>query len=173
MTTTINTNMVNTQKLIVKESIQPILDNLNFINQEIIASINSTISVAAERSLNSIQIISEYSPEAVENVDKDLLASVVNEICVVSSFEDSTNDLCSIKTQFKETSNNQIAMHTWVGTIIGILGLLLNIFTALDNSFEKAQIENQKQIIEYQAEQLKKLENIDSSLQKLIQNNDD
>lgn len=168
----INTDLLTNQNQIFKSSIQPLLDQMHLINKELLSSLNSSALMVAKNSLDSLRTISEYSPEIIENINKPLFVDLVDEVYNVSDSEDFTSDLSSIKSHLQENANNQVSIKDWIETICAILGILMTIFTLLDNSSEKAQIKAQNQIIESQSEQLKRLESIDNSLQKLIQAND-
>lgn len=168
----INTDLLTNQNQIFKSSIQPLLDQMHLINKELLSSLNSSALMVAKNSLDSLRTISEYSPEIIENINKPLFVDLVDEVYNVSDSEDFTSDLSSIKSHLQESANNQVSIKDWIETICAILGILMTIFTLLDNSSEKAQINAQNQIIESQSEQLKRLESIDNSLQKLIQAND-
>lgn len=172
---TANLSVLNNQSQHFQQSIQPLIDNLNFINQGLASKLNESTSKITKNSLITLNSISQYSFEDIEKIDKNLFVSVVNELSNIddnNDFESYSNNLSTINPQLNDGSNNQLSIHTWITTICAILGLLISIFSSLNTSSERAQIENQKQIIEYQAAQLKKLESIDNSLQKLIQTDD-
>lgn len=171
-----NANRLNKS---INSSIEPLINSIDSMNKQINSNINKVLSNLALDSLNTLKTISLYTPDIIQSMDKPTFVKTLDEIYdSVETIDFSNNqdnpikkckdEIVSIKNQLSFSTLNEIDIHQWIATIATIIGLIISIIVACDKS-DKIVIDNQKQIIEYQASQLQKLENIDNSLKMLIE----
>ncbi|GAB6170055.1 hypothetical protein JCM1393_25150 [Clostridium carnis] len=160
-------------------SIQPLINYMNETNKEMVDTINKTMSNLALDALNNLKTISLYSTDTLESIDKSLFIETIDEIYNSVEINDFPNnfskditackeDIKIISDELVESSSNKLDLITFIEFVAAIV-TIIQFFVAIYDDTSQIQIEQNKQIIENQSLQLKLLESIDNSLQKLVQ----
>lgn len=162
----------------IKLSIQPLIDHMNEINDQIKSSMNSLISNMVLDSLQNFKTITSYRTETIKSISKYELTEAIDNVYssldelefndeIISLISECKNEIISIKNDLNNSKSREIDIHQWIATITAIIGIILSILSQFDNSNETL-IEQNKQIIDIETSKLQKLKSIDNSLEKLV-----
>lgn len=171
----------------INSSIQPLIEHMNEINNEMIASINSAVANIALNSLNNLKIMSNYSSDTIESIDKSVFSNTIDDVYTsIDNFEyytDSTDDLDECKSSLLDLKQNIQESSLTKESFYNFLSLLISLFALIQPYFDNSSetiIDNQKAIIELQKEQLevtkdihdtfKNTQNISSNTEVIIEN---
>ncbi len=152
-----------------------------------IASINSAVANIALNSLNNLKIMSNYSSDTIESIDKSVFSNTIDDVYTsIDNFEyytDSTDDLDECKSSSLDLKQNIQESSLTKESFYNFLSLLISLFALIQPYFDNSSetiIDNQKAIIELQKEQLevtkdihdtfKNTQNISSNTEVIIEN---
>ena len=142
-----------------------------------IASINSAVANIALNSLNNLKIMSNYSSDTIESIDKSVFSNTIDDVYTsIDDLDECKSSSLDLKQNIQESSLTKESFYNFLSLLISLFALIQPYF---DNSSETI-IDNQKAIIELQKEQLevtkdihdtfKNTQNISSNTEVIIEN---
>lgn len=149
----------------INVSLIPLINAINEVNADIIASATAVMSNIAFDSLNNLKLISSYSADIIQAID-EICISVdrLDSFDVPSENLDECKDsLLDLKQDIQESTLTKEKFYDFISLLITILTFFQ---PYLDNSTDTI-IDNQKAIIELQKEQLEVDKDIRDSLKNL------
>lgn len=167
-------NLISQQTKFINSSLKPFQDYMSSITQ----MINKNLEIAMPKFnfeyLNNLKIISSYSLDIVESIDKSLFINTIDEIYTsIDAFEsdnDSIKNLDECKNSFFDLKqliqNSSLTFESFCAFVSLLIAIFTLIQPYLDNSTE-VMIEQQREIIELQKQQLDLSKDISDSLKKI------
>lgn len=147
----------------INASLIPLIDTLNEVNAEIVASANTIMSNISLDSLNNLKLMSSYSADIIQAIDE-----VYTSVGSLKSFDIQSGNLDEFKDSLLDLKQDIQESTLTKENFIAFIGLLISILTFFQPYFDNSSdtiIEQQKEIIELQEKQLDSINNLKNILQ--------